>query len=183
MNISLKYDVHSACKAILRQQLDKLHIPYKVYSSKEIEIERNLTAEETEMLVESLGQYNMQVLSCHKTDLVQRIKNAIEEMLVNDLMCVMNVSSYLADQLNYSYAHLSSLFSEAAHTSIESFVILRKIDHAKELMLTTNLTLTEIAYRLNYCSVAHLSNQFKKTTGFTPTQFQKIVKMRRENHI
>lgn len=181
MKISVKYDLNLTCKAILQEQLDNLNIPHTLHGTGEIELKRTLSIEEMEELAKNLNRYGIQILTDQKIDLVQRIKITIDEMLQDDIVRLYKVSSYLADQLNYSYAYLSNLFSETTYTSIENYVILRKVDYAKELMANTDLTLTEIAYRLNYSSVAHLSNQFKKTTGLTPTKFQEILKKRREN--
>ena len=95
---------------------------------------------------------------------------------------VVNVKSsvYLADTLGHSYGYLSNLFSEVTYTSIENFIILQKIEYAKQLVIKQDLSLTEIAFRLNYSSVAHLSTQFKNTTGITPSAFQRIIAKRRE---
>jgi AraC-like DNA-binding protein len=89
-------------------------------------------------------------------------------------------SSYLSSKLHHSYGYLSNLFSEVTFTSIENFIIIQKIERAKQLLLSGTHTLTEISYLLNYSSVAHLSNQFKKTTGLTPSSFQRIIKLRKE---
>ncbi|MCK0159176.1 helix-turn-helix domain-containing protein [Allomuricauda sp. F6463D] len=183
MKISIKYDMAITCKAIVQEQLDKLDIPHTIHGIGEIEIQRELTSDETEEMMGKLANYGIHVLNDQKLALVHRIKNTIKEMLESDNLQSQTISQYLADKLNYSYTYLSNLFSEATHTSIENFVILCKVDHAKELMANTNLTLTEIAYRLNYSSVAHLSSQFKKTTGLTPTTFQKILEKRRGNLI
>lgn len=183
MKMNVTYDLNITCKTLLREQLDKLDIPHCIHSTGEVELKRIPCAEEMEQLALNLEKYGIQILVDQKIDLVQRIKNTIDEMLQDDVVRLYKVSSYLADQLNYSYAYLSNLFSETTYTSIENFIILRKVDHAKELMAHTELTLTEIAYRLNYSSVAHLSNQFKKTTGLTPTKFQKIVRKRKENRL
>ena len=149
----------------------------------EVEIHRELSPEELEALADRLHHYGIQILGNPKMVLVQRIKDTIDRMLRNDNLRLYKISSYLSDQLEYSYAHLSNLFSEATHSSIENFVILRKVNYAKELIASGNHSLTEIAYRLNYSSVAHLSNQFKKTTGLTPTKFQRILQKRREHRI
>lgn len=183
MVINVKYDATVTLRTVLQEQLERLDIPHTIHSAGEVELDRTLSPEEMEELAGNLGKYGIQILSDQKTALVQRIKNAINEMLQNDMARSHKVSAYLADNLNYSYTYLSNLFSEATYTSIENFVILRKVDHAKELMTNTDLTLTEIAYRLNYSSVAHLSSQFKKTTGLTPTKFQKILEKRREHRI
>ena len=183
MRISIKYDLDITCKTIVREQLDKLNIPHTLHSAGEIEIKRLLTTEETEQLVNNLDRYGIYVLNDQKQALVQRIKNTIKEMLESDKLQSQTISQYLADTLNYSYTYLSNLFSETTYTSIENFVILSKVDHAKELMANTDLNLTEIAFRLNYSSVAHLSAQFKKTTGLTPTTFKKILEKRQGKRI
>jgi AraC-like DNA-binding protein len=89
------------------------------------------------------------------------------------------ISLYLAEKLNHSYGYLANAFSEVTYSSIENFIIMQKIERAKQLMINGDLTLTEISYKLNYSSVAHLSNQFKKTTGLTPSAFQRIIVKRR----
>jgi AraC-like DNA-binding protein len=183
MKISVKYDFNVTCKAILKEQLDKLDIPHALHGTGEIEIKRVLSDEEMEGLFTNLNAYGIYVLNDQKTVLVQRIKNTIDEMLKDDEMRAQRISDYLANKLNYSYTYLSNLFSESTYTSIENFVILRKVDHVKDLMTDTDLTLTEIAYRLNYSSVAHLSGQFKKITGLTPTKFQEILERRKGNRI
>lgn len=182
MKINVKFDFKVCCIAVLKEQLHKLAIPHVVHGPGEVEIKRPLLPEEIEQLAKNLNSYGIEILEEQKSVLVQRIKNAIEEMLQEDVSQVSKISSYLSDKLNYSYTYLSNLFSETTFTSIENFIILRKVDRAKELMTKTNLSLTEIAFRLNYSSVAHLSGQFKKTTGLTPTTFQKIVEKRKENN-
>lgn len=181
MRISVKYDLNITCKTILKEQLDRLNIPYVLHGTGEIEVKRTLSDIEIGKLTNNLNAYGIYVLDDQKTALVQRIKNTINEMLQDDRLKSQKISEYLADKLNYSYTYLSNLFSETTYTSIENFVILRKVDHAKDLMADTDLTLTEIAYRLNYSSVAHLSGQFKKITGLTPTKFQEILEKRRSN--
>lgn len=180
MVINVKYDINITCRVVLEEQLDKLDMPYTINDIGEVEIHGNPSTEMLGKLIYNLNRYGIHILRDKKTALVQRIKNTIDEMLQDDRVRLYKVSTYLANQLDYSYSYLSNLFSEVTYTSIENFVILRKVDHAKELMANHNLTLTEIAYRLNYSSVAHLSNQFKKTTGLTPTTFQKILNKRRE---
>ena len=89
-------------------------------------------------------------------------------------------SVYIAEKLGHSYGYLSNLFSEVTYTSIENFIIIQKIEYTKQLIVSNQLSLTEIAFKLNYSSVAHLSSQFKNTTGITPSAFQRIIKKRRE---
>ena len=179
MKIYVTFDFNITRNAILKEQLDKLGVTYTIVSTKEITLGEKLTAEQKSLLAELLAKYGVTIIDNQKTELVQRIKDTINEMLADDEANLYKISAYLADKLNYSYAYLSNLFSENTYTSIENFIILKKVDHAKELIANTDLTLTEIAFRLNYSSVAHLSGQFKKTTGLTPSAFQKIIKKRK----
>jgi AraC-like DNA-binding protein len=160
--------------------MDKLGVAYKICRAGEVLIEDDLDTETRRQLISSLNKYGIEVLDDKQSVIVERIKNAIDTMLRKDKERITKASQYLADELNYSYSYLSSLFSEATFTSIENFIILRKVDLAKDLIANTDLTLTEIAYQLNYSSVAHLSAQFKKTTGLTPTTFQRILSKRRQ---
>src|SRR5690606_11177729 len=183
MVINVKHDVNITCRVVLKAQLDKLDIPHWINGIGEVEIRTKLSRETLDILEQNLSHYGIHILSDQKKALVQRIKNTIDDMVKNDEVRLFKISTYLSNQLHYSYAHLSNLFSEVTHTSIENYVILKKVDQAKELMIHNNLTLTEIAYRLNYSSVAHLSYQFKKTTGLTPTKFQRILLRRKEHKI
>lgn len=183
MVINVQHDVNITCRVVLQEQLDSLGIIHTLNGLGEVEIHGDLSPKELEALADRLEPYGIRILGNPKMVLVQRIKNTIDRMLRNDRLRLYKVSSYLSEQLDYSYAYLSNLFSEATHSSIENFVILRKVDYAKELIAHGNLSLTEIAYRLNYSSVAHLSNQFKKTTGLTPTKFQRILEKRREHRM
>jgi AraC-like DNA-binding protein len=160
--------------------MEKLGVGYKICKAGEILVEDDLDPKTKAQLIEALNNYGIQVLDDKQSVIVERIKNAIDSMLRNDRERITKASHYLADELNYSYSYLSTLFSEATFTSIENYIILRKVDLAKDLIANTDLTLTEISFRLNYSSVAHLSAQFKKTTGLTPTTFQRILSKRRQ---
>ncbi|MBU3028368.1 AraC family transcriptional regulator [Zobellia galactanivorans] len=175
MTLFVKYDFNLACKTLLKEHLDAFGISYTLGSLGEVHIKGKLPEEQRQALASSLKRYGIEILDDQKITLVERIKNAIDELLKDEKLKSVKVSSYLADTLNYSYAHLSSIFSESTYTSIENYIILRKVDLAKELICNTDLTLTEIAFQLNYSSVAHLSGQFKKTTGLTPSTFQRIM--------
>ncbi|MDN3667380.1 helix-turn-helix domain-containing protein [Algibacter miyuki] len=181
MKMNIKFDYNIICKAVLQEQLDGLNLKYKLNNLGEIHFNKHLTAKELESLTLAFGKYGIEILANPQNVLVERIKDLITE-LINDSekSRKYNVSHYLSDTLNYSYAHLSSIFSEITYSSIENFIILKKIDLAKQLIIHKNLTLTEIAHELNYSSVAHLSTQFKKTTGLTPSAFQRIIKKRQE---
>ena len=131
-------------------------------------------------LRESLEDYGITIIENQKTVLIANIKEKILEMVHSEEPINVNSSVYLADKLQHSYGYLSNLFSEVTYSSIESYIMMQKIEHAKNLIIKDNLTLTEVAYKLNYSSVAHLSTQFKNVTGITPSQFQRIITKRRE---
>jgi AraC-like DNA-binding protein len=182
MKIHLKYDFNLICSTVLQEQLEILQIPYHIHGIGEIELERDLTEDEREGLTAALAKYGIEIIDDKKNALVQRIKDTITDMIYHDESAKnYKVSSYLSEKLGYSYVYLSNVFSETTYSSIENFVILKKIDLAKHLIIGNTLTLTEIAYQLNYSSVAHLSYQFKKTTGLTPSTFQKIIEKRKLN--
>ncbi|MDO6439274.1 AraC family transcriptional regulator [Cyclobacterium sp. 1_MG-2023] len=141
-----------------------------------------MSKETKNAIIHSLNKYGITVLDDQKETLVDRIKNTIDEMLNDENARHLKVSSYLSDKLGYTYSYLSSVFSENTYSSIENYLILRKVDLVKELLQEGNLNLTEIAFRLNYSSVSHLSGQFKKTTGLTPSSFQRIME-RKKNMI
>ncbi|WP_306351015.1 helix-turn-helix domain-containing protein [Flavobacterium sp. '19STA2R22 D10 B1'] len=180
MNLYVKYDIHLACKMILKEQLDLLGVSYEIKDLNALEISDSLSDEQLEQLNEGLNRYGIEIVNNQKTMLIQKIKDTITEMVYSDeKQPQVTMSVYLAEQLNHSYGYLSNLFSEITYTSIENFIIIQKIERVKQLIIAQELTLTEISYLLNYSSVAHLSNQFKKTTGLTPTSFQRIITRRR----
>lgn len=180
MNLFLKYNLEKTCIMILKEQLDKFGFEYSISSMGCVKFGDNIPLPQYHALRDELKKYGITIIDNHKAIMVQRIKEAILSMLqYNDNMPVIKISSYLSEKLGESYRTLSQIFSESCHLSIESFIIIHKIELVKQLMLSENLSLTEISYRLHYSSVAHLSNQFKKITGLTPTTFQKIVKHKR----
>lgn len=180
MNLYVKFDIHAACKKILQEQLEKLDLTYTLLGVTEVEIRETLSPEKLELLNIALNNYGIEIVESPKSILVQKIKDAIIEMVyVEEKLPSSTISAYLANKLNHSYGYLANLFSEVTYTSIENFIILQKIEYAKQLMTTNQLTFTEIAWRLNYSSVAHFSTQFKSTTGLTPTAFLRIINKRR----
>lgn len=180
MKINLKYNYKVVCETLVREQFKKFNISFSSPDTGEFEILSELTKEKKVALTQSLNKYGITVLEGQKETLVDRIKNTIDEMLLDDDARHLKVSSYLADKLGYTYSHLSSVFSENTYSSIENYLILRKVDLVKELLQEGNLNLTQIAFKLNYSSVAHLSGQFKKTTGLTPSSFQRIMERKKE---
>lgn len=180
MNLYIKYDFPVTCKRILQDLLEKLQIDYSILSFLEVELKDNIPASKLEELSAGLNNYGIKIVESHKSILVQKIKDAIIEMVfMEDKLPVSKTSEYLADKLKHRYGYISNLFSEVTYSSIENFIILQKIERAKQLLITNELTITEIAWKLNYSSVAHLSNQFKNVTGLTPSTFQRIINKRR----
>ncbi|MDD7886622.1 AraC family transcriptional regulator [Flavivirga sp. 57AJ16] len=181
MTLFLKFDFRAICKKVLEDTLQAYNIEYKIMGFGEVELLKKPTTEKAQMLFDALKNYNIEVVENQKSILVQKIKDTIIDMVFNENTEVhVKTSAYLSDTLGHSYGYLSNLFSEVTYTSIENFIILQKIEYAKRLIINDRLSLTEIAFKLNYSSVAHLSTQFKNTTGITPSAFQRIISKRRE---
>jgi len=184
MILNIKVNYMLICRTVLKEQLDALDVDYSIKSLGEIEFKKKPSEAQFLKLTEAFEKYGIELLEDSQNGLVQLIKEAIAHLLNNvEDVRKYNISTYLTEELKYSYSYLSTLFSEATHSSIENFIILKKIDLAKHMIIHKNLTLTEIAYSLNYSSVAHLSAQFKKTTGLTPSTFQRIIKKRKEREV
>ena len=180
MKIYLKFDFNTICRKVLEEKLIDKGVKYRIPSFGEVEFLDQISKDEMKGLTADLNEYGIEIIENQKTALVQKIKDTIVDMVFSDKDINVKASVYLAETLNHSYGYLSNLFSEVTYTSIENFIIMQKIEHAKQLIVNDKLTLTEIAYKLSYSSVAHLSTQFKNTTGITPSQFQKIIGKRRE---
>jgi AraC-like DNA-binding protein len=160
---------------IVKSTLENLHLHSKTLELGEVEIDEQLSAPEIENLKSALLKFGLELMEDKKSILIEKIKNIIVEMIhYSDEPPVFNFSSFLSEKLNYVYNYLSNLFSEVKGTTIEHFIIAHKIERAKELLMYNELTLTEIAEKLHYSNVSHLSNQFKKVTGLTPTFFKKM---------
>ncbi len=180
MKIFVKFDFNAVCSKVLEEQLNESGIRYQIPAFGEVEFLESISPETQEQLSEKLSLYGIEIIANHKTILVQKTKDAILHMIRSGEQIQVKSSVYLSEKLGHSYGYISNIFSEVTFTSIENFIILQKIEYAKQLLVLENLSLTDVANRLNYSSVAHLSTQFKNTTGITPSQFQKIVKKRRQ---
>lgn len=124
----------------------------------------------------------MELLETKKSILIEKIKNVIIEMIHHsEALTDVNYSAYLSEKLGYNYTYLANTFSEVKGITIQQFIIIHKIERVKELILYNELNLAEISYKLNYSSPAHLSNQFKKVTGLTPSYFKKMKEKRKKN--
>lgn len=180
MNLFVKYNLETTCRMVLQEQLDKFGFNYNISGIGCVQFRDSIPMKEYQKLTAELKKYGVEIVDNQKAILVQKTKEAILSMLRYDnSMPLLKISTYLSEKLGESYRTLSQVFSEVCHISIESFIIIHKIELVKHLLINENLSLTEISYRLHYSSVAHLSNQFKKITGFTPTAFQKLVRHRR----
>jgi AraC-like DNA-binding protein len=147
-----------------------------------IEVEKGISDEQMERLANNLRKSGLELLDDKRNILVERIKCVIIEMIhYSDEVPKVNDSDYISKKLGYDYTYLSNTFSEVKGITIQHYIITHKIERAKELLLYDELTLTEIAYKLNYSSVAHLSNQFKKITGLTPSYFKEMKDKRLKN--
>ena len=180
MKLYLKYNINEICRKILDEQLKKLELNYSIIALAEVDVNETLTNERLEQLHSTLNNYGIEIVETQKSILVQKIKDVIVEMVsLEEELPISKNSAYIANKLNHSYGYLSNLFSDITFTSIENFIILQKIERAKQLITSDEFNFTDIAWKLNYSSVAHFSTQFKNTTGLTPTAFKRIINKRR----
>ena len=181
MKIFIKFDFTKLSTRFIDNKLNELGIKYRMLNFGEIEFLEKIPEDKLQAFYKILDDYGIERIENQKVILVQKMKDVIIDMVFNVTEAI-NVKSsvYLSDKLGHSYGYLSNLFSEVTYTSVENFIILQRIEYAKSLMTNTELSLTEIAFKLQYSSVAHLSTQFKNTTGITPTTFQRIITKRRE---
>ncbi|WP_132796084.1 helix-turn-helix domain-containing protein [Tenacibaculum skagerrakense] len=182
MKIYIKYMVSLRCKLMVKKELEKLGLHYANIELGTVETEEEINDEVLLKLKSNLAISGLELMDDKRSILIDRIKNVIIEMIhYSEEVPRVNYSDYIAEKLDYDYTYLSNLFSEVKGITIQHFIIKHKIERAKELILYDELNLTEIAYKLNYSSVAHLSNQFKKVTGNTPTYYKKIGQKRKSN--
>ncbi|MBN2862491.1 MAG: helix-turn-helix transcriptional regulator [Bacteroidales bacterium] len=160
---------------VVKSELEKLGLHDIIVNLGEAEIREEISAEQQESLRIALKKTGLELMDDKKTILVEKIKTTIIELVhyKNDQIKI-NLSDYLSEKLNYNYTYLANLFSEAKGITIEQFYLTHKIEKVKELLVYDELNLSEIAWKLHYSSVGHLSNQFKKMTGLTPTHFKNL---------
>ena len=175
MKLFIKNMVSLRCKIIVKAELENLGLHHSIVELGEVEIKEELSEKQYGLLKAALLKYGLELMEDKKSILIEKVKNIIVEMIhYSDEPPRINYSDYLSEKLNYDYNYISNLFSEVKGTTIEHYIIAHKIERAKELLIYNEHTLTEIAYMLHYSSVAHLSNQFKKVTGLTPSFFKKM---------
>lgn len=179
MKLYIKYMVSIRCKMMVKDELKKRGLPFLSVNLGEVELLQAITAEQNEKLRKALHLSGLELIDDKRGILIDKIKNVIIEMIhYADEPLKMNFSDYLSEKLHHDYTYMSNLFSEVQGTTIEHFIIFHKIEHVKELLIYNELNITEIAWKMNYSSVAHLSNQFKKVTGLSPSHFKQLKNKR-----
>lgn len=170
------------CKMVVHEELNNLGIKHAVVDLGIVEILNDITKQQREILKENLLKCGLELLDNKKSILIEKIKNVITEMIhYSDELPKENFSDYLSEKLGYDYTYLANTFSEVKGITIQHFIIANKIEKVKELLLYDELNLTEISYKLNYSSLAHLSNQFKKITGLSPSFYKQLKQKRTKN--
>lgn len=167
---------------LVKEELNKIGLHYIVVDLGSVEILEDITEEEHGLLKKNLLRSGLELLDNKKSILIDKIKNVIIDMIHNsEEVPKINYSDYISEKLKYDYTYLANIFSEVNGITIQQFIIIHKIEKVKELLLYNELNLTEIAHKLHYSSVAHLSNQFKKITGLSPSFYKRLKKKRKEN--
>jgi len=168
------------CKLVVKEILIQLDIPYQRIDLGEVLMIHPIDYEKISKLKSTLLKYGLELIDDKKAVIISQIKGVIIEMIhYSEDEPVVNFSTFLSEKLSYNYTYLSNIFSEIQGSTIEQFIILHKIERVKELIIYNELNLTEIAWKLHYSSVAHLSNQFKKITGLTPSFFKAMANKKR----
>lgn len=183
MKLYIKNMVCIRCQMIVKSELEKLGLHHLYVKIGEANIEEKIKPDQINQLDEALKKWGLELMGNKKSILVEKIKGAIIELVhYNEEQIKVNLSDYLSEKFNYDYTYLANLFTEVKGTTIEKFYIAHKIEKVKELLIYDELNLSEIAYKMHYSSVAHLSSQFKKYTGLTPSHFKDLKDIRRISH-
>jgi AraC-like DNA-binding protein len=167
------------CKIVVKDELEKLGLTHKKIELGEAEINETMTQVQQQLLKVGLHKSGLELMDDKKAILIEKIKSVVIEMVhYTEGVPHTNFSDHLSKKLDYDYTYLANLFSEVVGTTVEHFIIMHKIERVKELLVYDDLNLTEIAFKMHYSSVAHLSNQFKKITGLTASHFKKLKNKR-----
>jgi AraC-like DNA-binding protein len=180
MKLYIKYMVSTRCKMMVKEALKQLGLHFIVVDLGVVEIMEILSDEQKEELRTLLSNVGLELMEDKKAMLIEKIKKVIIEMVhYADELPKTNFSDFISKKLDYDYTYLANLFSEVQGTTIEQYIISHKIERIKELIVYGEMNITEIANNMNYSSVAHLSSQFKKVTGLTPSHFKQLKEKRR----
>ncbi|MGM0613132.1 MAG: helix-turn-helix domain-containing protein [Bacteroidota bacterium] len=170
------------CKLMVIEELNKLNIKYLTVDLGVVELLEDITTEQREQLRQNLLKSGLELLDDKRSIIVERIKIVIIEMIhYSDELPEIKYSDYISEKLGYDYTYLSNLFSEVKGITLQQYMITHRIEKAKELILYDELNISEISYKLQYSSVAHFSNQFKKITGLNPSFYKKLKEKRKGN--
>ncbi|WP_018475781.1 helix-turn-helix domain-containing protein [Echinicola pacifica] len=182
MKLYIKYMVSLRCKMVVTEELNKMGIQHYGVELGYVDILQEISNEDRLLLGQNLQKSGLELLEDKKSILIEKIKNLIIEMIhYQEELPKTNYSEYISEKLGYDYTYLANTFSEVKGITIQQYIILHKVERIKELLLYDELTLSEISYKLHYSSAAHLSNQFKKVTGLTPSFYKKLKRKRDEN--
>ncbi len=183
MKLYIKYMVSQRCKKVVKEELEKLGLQsqHVLIDLGIVEIQENITPQQREQLKEKLLISGLELLDDSKSILIEKVINVVIQMIhYSDEMPKTNYSDYISKELDYDYTYLANIFSDVKGITLQQFIIIQKIERVKELLLYNELNLTEISYKLHYSSVAHLSTQFKKITGLSPSFFKQLKQKRKE---
>jgi AraC-like DNA-binding protein len=181
LKIHIKYMVSARCKMVVKEALKAMGLHFVIVDLGEVDIMENITATQREEIKKTLYEAGLELMEDKRAILLEKIKLAIIDVVhYREEDVKINFSHYLSEKLQYDYTHLANVFSEASGTTIEQYMIAQKVERIKELITYDELNITEIAWKMNYSSVAHLSNQFKKVTGLSPSHFKKIKEKKRQ---
>ena len=172
--------VSNRCKLAVKEELRKLGLHFIVVDLGEVDIMEEITIDQRNQLQAGLISSGLELMDDKRAVLIEKINNVITEMVhQSEELPKVNYSDYISEKLNYDYTYLSNLFSEVKGITIQQFIIIHKIERVKELLFYNELNLTEISFKMHYSSVAHLSNQFKKVTGLTPSAYKQLKEKKR----
>lgn len=182
MRLFVKHMVSHRCKMLVEDYLNSLKIQFNSIELGVIETSKDLDNIQYQKLNKKLSESGLELIDDKKSILAEKTKNLVIEMIRNNQGNInQNYSSYLSQKLNYDYTYLSNIFSEDKGVTLKQYIIVQKIEKVKELILYNELSLTEISFMMNYSSLAHLSSQFKKITGMTPSQYKRLKEKGRKN--
>lgn len=182
MKLYIKYMVSQRCKMLVEEEVKRLGLAPVAIHLGMVEIQDDITQQQREELKRRLLRSGLELMDDKSQMLIERAKNLITEIIYySDEIPEVNYADYISDQLKCDYAYLARIFSEVMGITLQQFIIINKIEKAKELLIYDKLNLTEISYKLKYSSVAHLSNQFKKITGHSPSFFKEMQRIRAIN--
>ncbi|WP_226389041.1 helix-turn-helix domain-containing protein [Penaeicola halotolerans] len=180
MKLYIKYMVSQRCKIVVSEALKRMNIDHALVDLGTIEIPQEINTEQINQLATILSQSGLELMEDKKNILVEKIKNTVIDIIHHsEELPKTNYSTYISEKLQYDYTYLANIFSEVKGMTLQQYIILHKIERVKELLLYNELNLSEIAFKMHYSSVAHLSNQFKKITGLSPSYYKQLKEKRK----